>query len=96
MLSPQAESAKVVITIPMAKGLKKVESAAQKLTALAMLGLPPFTTGNPFWWTKLLGFSIGRGLGDSKGVKETCRSENKKCPQNWYALYRSTPSTLKT
>ena len=28
-----------------------------------------FTTGNPFWGTKLLGFSIGRGLGGSlKGL----------------------------
>ena len=27
----------------------------------------PFTTGNPFLGTKLLGFSIGRGLGALKG-----------------------------
>ena len=28
----------------------------------------PFTTGNPFWGTKLLGFSIGRGSGALKGL----------------------------
>ena len=30
--------------------------------------LNPFTTGNPFLGTKLLGFSIGRISGGSKGV----------------------------
>ena len=30
--------------------------------------LTPFTTGNPFLGTKLLGFSIGRGLGALKGL----------------------------
>ena len=30
-----------------------------------------FTTGNPFLGTKLLGFSIGRGLGAMKGLKVT-------------------------
>ena len=30
-------------------------------------GLNPFTTGNPFLVTKLLGFRIGRGLGALKG-----------------------------
>ena len=30
--------------------------------------LNPFTTGNPFLGTKLLGFSIGRGLGGLKGL----------------------------
>ena len=29
----------------------------------------PFTTGNPFWGTKLLGFSIGRGSGALKGLR---------------------------
>ena len=29
----------------------------------------PFTTGNPFLGTKLLGFSIGRGSGALKGLK---------------------------
>ena len=29
----------------------------------------PFTTGNPFLGTKLLGFSIGRGSGAPKGLK---------------------------
>ena len=28
----------------------------------------PFTTGNPFWGAKLLGFSIGRGSGALKGL----------------------------
>ena len=44
-------------------------------------GINPFTTGNPFLGTKLLGFSIGRGSGALKGlrvVKSACRS---------YALY---------
>ena len=30
--------------------------------------LNPFTTGNPFLGTKLLGFSIGRGSGALKGL----------------------------
>ena len=30
--------------------------------------LNPFTTGNPFLGTKLLGFSIGRGSGTLKGL----------------------------
>ena len=30
--------------------------------------LNPFTTGNPFWGTKSLGFSIGRGSGALKGL----------------------------
>ena len=32
-------------------------------------GLNPFTAGTLFRGTKLLGISIGRGLGDSKGFK---------------------------
>ena len=32
------------------------------------LPVNPFTTGNPFLGTKLLGFSIGRGSGALKGV----------------------------
>ena len=42
-----------------------------------VLRFPPFwelnlfiTTGNPFWGTKLLGFSIGRGSGALKGVNK--------------------------
>ena len=31
--------------------------------------LNPFTTGNPFFGTKLLGFSVGRGLGALKGLR---------------------------
>ena len=31
----------------------------------------PFTTGNPFLGTKLLGFSIGRGSGALKGLRWT-------------------------
>ena len=31
----------------------------------------PFTTGNPFLGTKLLGFSIGRGSGALKGSSRT-------------------------
>ena len=31
--------------------------------------LNPFTTGNPFLGTKLLGFGIGRGSGALKGLK---------------------------
>ena len=31
-------------------------------------GLNPFTTGNPFFGTKLLGFSMGRGSGALKGL----------------------------
>ena len=34
-----------------------------------MIGINPFTTGNPFLGTKSLGFSIGRGLGARKGLK---------------------------
>ena len=30
-----------------------------------------FTTGNPFWGTKTLGFSIGRGSGALKGLRLT-------------------------
>ena len=30
--------------------------------------LTPFTTGNPFLWTKLLGFSIGKDSGALKGL----------------------------
>ena len=32
--------------------------------------LNPFTTGNPFLGTKLLGFSVGRGSGVLKGLRE--------------------------
>ena len=35
---------------------------------LASMGVNPFTTGNPFLGTKLLGFSIGRGSGAPKGL----------------------------
>ena len=31
--------------------------------------LNPFTTGNPFLGTKLLGFSIGRGSGALEGLR---------------------------
>ena len=31
-------------------------------------GFNPFTTGNPYWGTNLLGFSIGRGSGALKGL----------------------------
>ena len=30
----------------------------------------PSTTGNPFWGTKLLGFSVGRSSGALKGSRE--------------------------
>ena len=35
--------------------------------------LNPFATGNPFLGTTLLGFSIGRGLGALKGLRNKCR-----------------------
>ena len=38
---------------------------------LVEVPLNPFTTGNPFSGTKLLGFSIGRGSGALKGVNDT-------------------------
>ena len=31
--------------------------------------ISPFTTANPFLGTKILGFSIGRGLGARKGLR---------------------------
>ena len=34
----------------------------------------PFTTGNPFLGTKLLGFSIGRGSGALKGLTRIIKS----------------------
>ena len=40
-----------------------------KKTALKCGRLNPFTTGNPFLGTKLLGFSIGRGSGALKGLR---------------------------
>ena len=36
----------------------------------------PFTTGNPFLGTKLLGFSIGRGSGALKGLTRKRRKSN--------------------
>ena len=43
------------------KKKKKAEKAALTL-------FNPLTIGNPFWGTKLLGFSIGRGSGALKGL----------------------------
>ena len=40
-------------------------------------GLNPFTTGNPFWGTKLLGFSIGRGSGALKGLSSRIEEPQK-------------------
>ena len=37
------------------------------------LDMNPFTTGNPFLGTKLLGFSIGRGSGALKGLRNLVR-----------------------
>ena len=39
-------------------------------------GLNPLTTGNPFLGTKLLGVSIGRGLGALKGSRQPPHSEH--------------------
>ena len=39
-----------------------------------MMGvLNPFITGNPFWGTKLLGFSMWRGSGALKGLTQNRR-----------------------
>ena len=40
----------------------------------------PFTTGNPFWGTKLLGLSIVRGSGALKGSRMANRKEEQR---NW-------------
>ena len=42
--------------------------------------LDPFTTGNPFLGTKLLGFRIGRGSGALKGLSFIFRPHP---PENW-------------
>ena len=46
----------------------------------AFLGevLTPFTTGNPFVGTKLLGFRIGRGSGALKGLSSQIEEPQKK------------------
>ena len=44
--------------------------------------LNPFTTGNPFLGTKLLGFSIGRGSGALKGDKSPARRVRMGCVFN--------------
>ena len=43
-------------------------------TAIVQNILNPFTTGNPFLGTKLLGFSIGRGSGAMKGLSKVRRA----------------------
>ena len=40
----------------------------------------PFTTGNPFLGTKLLGFSVGRGSGALKGLRYPCHGGTQACP----------------
>ena len=42
---------------------------AYVVTANEDFGVNPFTNGNPFLGTKLLGFSIGRGSGALKGSR---------------------------
>ena len=46
------------------------ESLARVTPPLLLCDVNPFTTGNPFLGTKLLGFSIGRGSEALKGVLE--------------------------
>ena len=52
----------------------ELECSRDQMKAHTVLGrrkkdpLNPFTTGNPFFGTKSLGFSIGRGLGALKGL----------------------------
>ena len=41
--------------------------------------LKPFTNGNPFLGTKLLGLSIGRGSGALKGLTQNRRNEYHSC-----------------
>ena len=40
----------------------------KKSSVLGEVLLNPFTSGNPFLGTKLLGFSLGRGSGALKGL----------------------------
>ena len=40
------------------------------MLSLVPAGINPFTTGNPFLGTKLVGFSIGRDSGTLKGLRE--------------------------
>ena len=47
----------------------------------------PFTTGNPFLGTKLLGFSIGEGFGSSKRVKCACSGLSRDALKSGYPLH---------
>ena len=49
-----------------------VRDVAPIFSFLPLLTLDPFTTGNPFLGTKLLGFSIGRGSGALKRSRAVC------------------------
>ena len=70
------------------KPLRALTSLDQIGTSLKK-GLNPFTTGNPFLGTKLLGFSIGRGLGALKGLTPLEPQDislylfKVTCPQMW-------------
>ena len=52
--------------------------------------LNPFTTGNPFLGTKLLGFSMGKGSGALKGLTSQIEETSEKTTTTVGApLYRS-------
>ena len=55
-----------------AKHVGTSQTRTKNITRLLILDvLNPFTTGNPFLGTKLLGFSKGRGSGALKGLNVT-------------------------
>ena len=48
--------------------------------------LNPFTTGNPFLRTKLLGFSVGRGSGAPKGLRPPRKTDFEKIKTATYRM----------
>ena len=48
----------------------QLPTGSQPRAQRQVASINPFTAGNPFWGTSLLGFSIGRGLGALKGLNE--------------------------
>ena len=51
-------------------GYFRPDGANVRLQISGSTQLNPFTTGNSFLGTKLLGFSMGRGSGALKGLKD--------------------------
>ena len=62
--------------------------------SLAGLLINPFTTGNPFLGTKLLGFSMGRGSGALKGLSKKRGGGNKKRHPPLHNSYRPKSTLL--